>query len=614
MGMAINMLCINQEDALKVVAIIKNNIQPTPVYLWKENQTSNFDLFLENVFLSYAARDPQMLSKIGLFESMGIREHNAYLTHISPDLLIDNLREKKEILQQLHTYSNTTLSHDQKVSYDIVSWMLTHEIDGEKFLFHEYKINQLDGILFELALLFTQVHVLKHMYDIENYIARLEKIPHKINQTIQLLELQKNKKLLPPRFTVEKVITIIKKFLPENTTDHIFYNHLARHIVTINPAEKDIFLKKAHDVIEHAVYPAYQKLQHYFNNLLGIVHANHGVWALPQGDEYYAYMLKQHTTTQLSADEIHALGLQEMRKIQQAMRVLLAEYGMADANKDVGTLMQELSHNPEFYYPDTDAGREQCLCDYQNILERSRQLLAHLFDLKPNAGVKIQRIPIHEQEGMPAAYYHEPSFDGSRPGIFFVNLRNMTEDPKYRMETLTIHEAEPGHHFQIALQHEMQIPMLRKITFFTAYVEGWALYAEKLAYEQGFYSSSLEKLGHLQDELLRAVRLVIDTGIHYKRWSREQAIAYMQKELGYQYDSAVTEVERYFVLPGQACAYKIGQLKILELRDYAQKKLGKKFDIRAFHNVVLKVGNVPLTVLEDIVKRFVEEKLKELTF
>jgi uncharacterized protein (DUF885 family) len=310
----------------------------------------------------------------------------------------------------------------------------------------------------------------------------------------------------------------------------------------------------------------------------------------------------------LSADEIHALGLQEVAQIHQQMRQILKDEHLDDPDKDVVRLVQELAKNPELYFPDTVAGRKECLDGYQAILERSRKELGHLFDLKPRAGVTIQQVPEHEQDGAAAAYYIVPSIDGSRPGAFFANLSQLDEMPKYGMETLTIHEAEPGHHFQFAVQYEMDIPILRKMGMYTAYCEGWALYAEKLAYEHGFYSSAFAKLGHLQDELLRAARLVVDTGIHHKRWAREQAIAYMQQAIGYKYGMAFSEVERYFIMPGQACAYKIGQLKILELRKRAQQKLSTKFDIKEFHNVVLGVANVPLVILEEVVDQYIADK------
>lgn len=368
-------------------------------------------------------------------------------------------------------------------------------------------------------------------------------------------------------------------------------------------------LTLARNTIDEFVTPAYRTVETYLVELLDMATTNHGVWALPHGDEYYTYMLQQHTTTDLSADEIHAIGLQEVERIQNEMRTILAAENLDDATKSVGTLLQELAQEPRFYYPNTEEGRQQCLDDYNTIINRSRKELGHLFGLKPKMGVIVQRVPKHEESGSAGAYYLRPSIDGSRPGSFYVNLRDMSEAPIYGMETLAIHEAEPGHHFQIALQCEINLPILRKLGTYTAYTEGWALYTEKLAYEQGFFSSSFAILGHLQDELLRAARLVIDTGIHHKRWTYEQAIAYMEETTGFHHNFVVTEVERYFVWPGQACSYKIGQLKILELRQRAREALGEAFSIQEFHDEVLKVAAVPLEILEEVIDRYIQGKL-----
>ena len=467
------------------------------------------------------------------------------------------------------------------------------------------------GILHDLTSLFTEDHTLKTARDVDCYIQRLHAIPAFFQQILATLDYQKDRGIIPPRFTVEKVIDLINKTLTDRSDEHIFYTHLAQALNSIDTSQRAAFLTQAKQAIQDAVQPAYRLVQQYFVQLLDTAQTNNGVWALADGNEYYAYMLAEHTTTNLSPEEIHRIGLQEVAQIHAHMRSLLAAENIVDPSKSVGILMQELAKDPRFYYPNTDQGREQCLAEYQAILERSRKELGHLFNIKPRAGVQIQRVPPQEEEGAPGAYYHRPSADGSRPGIFFANLRDMNEEPTYGMETLTIHEAEPGHHFQIALQQEMDIPLLRKFgDVYTAYVEGWALYVEKLAYEHDFYSSSCAQLGHLQAELLRAVRLVVDTGIHYKRWTREQAIAYMQEATGFHYNSVVTEIERYFVLPGQACAYKIGQLKILELRKRAQDKLGAAFDIREFHDVVLKVAAVPLAILEEVVEQYIQDKGK----
>ncbi len=600
----------NKEAALKTVAGINNSQAITRALPWKDPQ-SDIDAFFDKLFLDSVSCDPQMLSQIRLFESIGIYDHNIQLTNVSPKAYLQNLCKAQENLACLNRYNYESLSRDQKIAYKIFSWMLHQAVAGEKFLFHAYKINQLDGVLIDLVDLFIRYHKLETAQDAERYITRLSKIPQHFQQAIEFLEVQKDKGLLPPRFTIEKVILSIKKIVAECTDKNIFYTYLKEQLDTINVKNRRTILKKARRVIEHDVCPAYQMLQRYFTHLLDRVHTNNGVWALPDGDEYYRYMLKCHTTTTLSADAIHAIGLQHVAQIHQEIRKLLASEKLDDKNKSVGALMREFSENPRFYYPNTDAGREECLVDFRVIFERSKKDLGYLFGLKPQAGLVIQRFPVQEEDGAPSANNLMPSIDGSRPGVVLLNLRNMAEVPKFDMETLIIHEGDPGHHFQSALQCQIDIPILLKIALFNGYCEGWALYAEKLAYEYDFYSSLSSKLGHLQNDLLRAARLVVDTGIHHKRWTREQAIVYMENVTGIHHDSVVTEVERYFVLPGQACSYKIGQLKILELRKRAQQKLGDTFDIREFHDVVLKIAAAPLTILEEVVDRYINERIKK---
>jgi len=599
----------NKDAALKIVDALQRGIPLAVKRTWQEDQPESIDAFFDKLFVTTVMRDPQRLTQLGLFESIGITEHNALLTDISVQAVLQGWQDTKDNLHRLKRYSIESLSDEQKISYKVFSWMLQHAVDGEKFLFHEYKVRQLFGQLSQLTSLFTQYHKLETEQDVQNYLARLRSIAHQLQQATDVVALQQERGIVPPRFTVEKVLTILTRSMPESIEKNIFYAHLQEKTTKLDLPNRAAMLTEAYQIIEQEVVPAYKKLHARFTQLLESAQANNGVWALPEGEEYYAYMLKFHTTTNLSADEVYALGLQEVAQIHKEMRTIFAAEGLNDPSKSVGTLLNDLSKNKKFYYPNTQEGRAQCLTDYGVILERSRKELAHLFDLKPQTGVKIQQVPAHEEGGAPAAYYFRPSMDGTRPGIFFANLRDMNEVTQYRMETLTIHEAEPGHHFQLALQTGMNLPMLRKSGGYTAYCEGWALYTEKLAYEQGFYSSSWSKLGNLQDELLRAVRLVVDTGLHHKRWTREQAIAYMEEMTGDHHNSVVTEVERYMVLPGQACAYKIGQLKILELRQRAKDLLGAKFDIKAFHNVVLNVAAVPLTVLEEVVDQYIQDVL-----
>lgn len=602
------MMYKTKEAADKVISALSAQ-KPIHIEHAHKQHNPDIDAFFDNLFLTFMSRDPQTLSQLGIFESMGVISHNAYLNDISPEALVHDYEERKAGLKLLQEYSYESLSHSQKLSYKIFHCMLEHAAGAENFLFHEYKVNQLFGVLADLSILLTQYHRLEVVTDIEHYLSRMARIPKQIEQVIALMNYQKNLGICPPRFSLEKVIEIIQKSLPTDIKQHIFYTHLEKRTQQIKPENPETLLSHARLILQQEIYPAYKKLQNYCHELQAKSNNNHGVWALPDGDQYYAHQLARHTTTTLTADQIHEIGLREVANIHAQMRTILATEGIVNPNEPVGVLVRKLAEDERFYFPNTDAGRLACIEHYEAILARCRIQLYHLFDNKPQAPVTIKPIPKHEEDGMPGAYYLVPSMDGSRPGIFFANLRNMREVPMYGMETLLIHEAEPGHHFQLALQQEIDMPILRKMSDYTAYIEGWALYAEKLAYEHNFYSSSFSKLGHLRDELLRAARLVVDTGIHKKRWSREEAIEYMEMTTGFHHDSIVTEVERYFVMPGQACSYKMGQLKILELRKRAQDSLGSLFDIRQFHNVVLNVGACPLTILEDVVEEYINQQL-----
>lgn len=605
----------------KALMLAANNKKEAAVDLVKQIKAGDiqfdamhFDLdvaddFFDYLFISGAARAPQLLTYLGIFESIGIREHNAFLDEVSPAAIELGALEHQKNFQTLREFSTKNMTPEQQLSYKIFAWKLEHENRGMQFLYHDYKISQMFGVLSDLSMTLMEFHRLEHLEDCEHYLSRLAGVSKYFDQTIELLEHQLNLGIMPPAFALEKVILIIDNSLPQVIEDNMYYLNLIKKAEKIENINKDDLSKRAKDVLQNHVYPAYKKLKDYCQQLLNQTNgANNGVWALPNGDAYYTHVLARHTTTNLTANEIHELGIKEVAQIHAQMRVIFAHEGLDDAAKTVGQLMQDLAKDERFYFPETEEGRQQCIAEFEAIIERARKELYPLFDIMPKAQLRIQPVPKHEEEGQAGAYYAPASIDGSRPGIFFANLRSMREMPTYHMETLAIHEAEPGHHFQIALQQEMDMPLLRKLGDYNVFYEGWALYTEKLAYEQGFYSSSFAQLGHLGDELFRAARLVVDTGIHHKRWSREQAIDYMVEVTGMHRSSAATEVERYFVYPGQACSYKIGQLKLLELRKRMKDALGNKFDIREFHNVVLKLGAAPIIVLEEVIDRYIKEK------
>jgi len=377
----------------------------------------------------------------------------------------------------------------------------------------------------------------------------------------------------------------------------------------LDPRDKQALLEQAEEQIKNRDFPAYESLIEYVKHLRTKATTDDGVWKLPRGDKYYEHLLHSYTTTDLSAQQIHEIGLSEVARIQGQMTQILSTLGYS--GRPLKELIKEVSMEPKLQYPDSEEARGQALKDYQTIIDRVNSRLDNLFDLKPKASVKVDRIPKFKEKTAPGAYYMRPAADGSRPGVFYANLLNLPY--KHDMETLAYHEAIPGHHFQLAIQQELKgIPMFRKFIPFTAYAEGWALYAEKLALEHNLFSDLYSVLGYLKSELFRAVRLVVDTGIHHKRWTRELAIDYMAEVTGMDMDDIVPEIERYIVMPGQACAYKIGELEILRLREMARKQLGDFFDLKKFHNVLLKDGALPLEILEDRVVEYINSVKLEL--
>jgi uncharacterized protein (DUF885 family) len=571
---------------------------------WKKRHPQHIEAFFDKLFLASVSHNPQHLTELGLFEAIGVNDHNRYLNDVTIENLLREAHEVEKNLQALQEYTLEDLNEEERISYEIFLWQLQFSDTPAHFVYHEYPVNQMHGVIQRLTALFTLFHPLQTQEDTDNYIARLRQIPLQFEQIRKRMDHQLLKGILPPRFALEKSISIVQKFIEPSPQDNILYKHLTAH------AGENA---EALEIIKEKVYPAYRKLQGFLEELLSVAKANRGVWALPDGEAYYAHLLKKHTTTDMTAEEIHALGLLEVARIQKEITVIFERDGLSEGEKSAGDMLLSLSKKDVYYYPNDDEGRQQCLSDFSRILDGCREKLWPLFDRKPGFPVVLERVPQHEEIGAPLAYYWPGSADGSRPGAFYVNLYSTRDLPKYHMKTLAVHEAEPGHHFQLSLQSQMDIPILRKLgESYTAYIEGWALYTEKLAYEYGFYETPEDQIGHLQFELLRAARLVVDTGIHQMRWTREEAIAYLMNEGGLEYDGAENEVERYFVMPGQATAYKIGQLKILELRERAKEALVERFDIRDFHNVVLMLGAAPLSVLEDVVERYIEQKLDAL--
>jgi uncharacterized protein (DUF885 family) len=569
------------------------------------------DWFYNRVFVVYGIQDPQMLSSMRMLPS--------WMDWYSDDLTDQSLAQEKKLqdklrndLATLRQYDRAGMNQADALNYDMLEYFLAMQAEGEPFAHHNYPLNQLFGIQNEFPTFMATQHPVASVGEAEDYIARLNKAPAMVDQVMEGLLARERENIIPPTFVVEKVLKEMRAFVAAEPTKNILYTSLAEKFdlageSAVNTSQRKALLRKTETAIRDEVYPAYGKFIAYYEKLLPKTTGNNGVWALPNGKAFYAYAVKMHTTTNMTPEQVHQLGLSEVARIESEMDAILRGEGLTLGS--VGARVQGISKRPDQLYPDTDAGRAQIITDFQRIIDDIDQNLTPYFNVRPKMGVKVERVPAFREATAPGAYYNGPAFDGSRPGIFYINLRNTAEVAKFGMRTLAYHEAIPGHHFQIAIQQELTgVPIFRKVLPFTAYAEGWALYSERLAWEAGFQKAPLDNLGRLQAEMFRAVRLVVDTGLHEKRWTREQAIAYMLEKTGMPETDVVAEIERYLVMPGQALAYKVGMNKILELRDYAKTDLGPKFDLKAFHDVVLTGGSMPMALLEQRVKQWVAKQ------
>ncbi len=567
--------------------------------------------FFNRAFIQYIWDKPEMLTGMGILEQFGMKGHNAEWDDDTEAASDEDYHFLLDVMATLDEYDETKLTEAEILSVKVMKELLGNPEDDRRFRFHDYPVNQLFGLQNSIPRFLDTFHQVNSNEDAENYISRLSKIGVKMEQNMEGLLIRENLGIVPPTFVIDKSVEIMKEFVAQPIEENVLYASFKGKLEKadeIAEADRTAFLASATTQIENVVYPAYQEYIDYFSALRAKSNGDAGVWKLPDGKAYYNYLLRQHTTTDMTADEIHAIGVAEVERIQTEMLEIFAAEGY-DPSLGVKALFDELAEEERFYYPDTDSGRAQILEDYATIIDEIEAGISSAFNIKPKADIVVKRVPEFSEETAPGAYYNHPSRDGSRPGTFYANLFDIKATPKYGMRTLAYHEGVPGHHFQKAIQTELQgIPEFRKEFGFTSYSEGWGLYAERLAWEMGFQTNPYDNLGRLQGELFRAVRLVVDTGIHAKRWTREQAIDYMLANTGTAESDVISEIERYIVMPGQATAYKVGMMELLRLRDEAQEALGDKFDIRDFHDVILKDGALPLTALRELVMKYIAEK------
>jgi uncharacterized protein (DUF885 family) len=565
--------------------------------------------FYARVFLDFGLDNPEMMTQLRVLEQVGMRSHNAELTDASQAHEDRELAKLKANYATLKRYDVNGYSGQDRTSYEIFDYFMNDQVRAEPWRYHNYPVNQLFGVQSELPNLMTQIQQVNDATDAEHYIARLGQYPRKLAQVIDGIKLRESRGIVPPRLVVEKVLDQIKGFVgpgaPGNALTLGFKDKLEKiPAEKMDAATRQALLARVEKAVTESVLPAYASLASYFESLRPKATRNDGVWALPQGDQYYQYAIESNTTTTMTADQIHQLGLSEVARVGAQMDQILQDAGYVKGTR--AQRMQQLAKSADQLYPDSDAGRAQVLKDYQQIIDEVTAGLGPYFNTQAKSKVEVKRVPEFTEKTAPAAYYTRAPMDGSKPGIFFANLRSVGDIPRFGMRTLAYHEAVPGHHLQISIaQEQKDFPFFRSIVPFTAYVEGWALYAEQLGWEMGFEKNPLDNLGRLQAEMFRSVRLVVDTGMHSKRWTREQAIDYMMSNTGMAEAEVVTEIERYLVMPGQALAYKVGMLKILELRERAKAALGDKFKLGEFHDQVLLNGAMPLQVLERVIDAYI---------
>ena len=574
----------------------------------------SLDHFLAKELIVSMTESPEYMTYLGIFDNFDfVTKHNQKLSIPSAEQSKENYENNVKRLKIIKGFDINTLEQDQRITQKIALFDTQNDIERyERFKYHSYPFNQISGNHLNLVEFMTDTHPLKSRTDAENYIERVQMFDEVLEANLLWLEEQKRQNIYAPKFVFDHVIKQLNELInyddSENPLMVIFKDKVNK--LNLKTEETDKLIKELSKVISEDVKPGFQLILSFMESNYEMANKYHGVWSLPDGDDYYALRLRSYTTTDYSAEEIHQLGLQEVDRIGRRMKEIFLELGYK-VDKPVGEMMNDLNEDPNFLYEDTEDRKKIVIDDYNQMVKEAEEDVRPYFYKFPSSPVEVRPVPEYSEKTAAGGYYQSPSLDGSRPGVFYANLYDIKQTPKYGMRTLTFHEAVPGHHFQLALNIENEeLTLYRRLGYSTsAHTEGWALYAEQLGVEIGMTKNLYDELGVLQSEMFRANRLVVDTGIHHKKWTREKAMDYMKKTTGMSDTEVRVEIERYIVWPAQATSYKMGMIKILELRERAKSALGEKFDLRDFHSIVLDHGIVPLFVLEDLIDQWIEESL-----
>ncbi len=565
----------------------------------------NIDHFADRFMLESFWHVPEMLTYLGFIENSPMDFHSNRLSDLSPDEQAKRITLLEDQYAILQGYDRSDLLGQQKITQDLLEWTMSTNLLVFNFPYHfsnfiyrgPYPANQLDGLqVFPLDIL-NQVQQVVDKRSAERYIERIAALPSYIDSLLEAVTYRAEIGVVPPQVILQKLIAQVDDLLQKPVQEWSIHLTLGERIssLEIEPSIQDALLDQSSALISSSVMPAYRKYRALLDELAQRAPEDVGMWTLPDGDAYYQALLRLNTTTDLTPDQIHQMGLDRVAALQAEMIASLQALGYMEG--DLPHRMQLFAESPSSRYPDTDDVRERILADYSQMLEILKAGISGVFDKVPPQPLEVQAVPEYREAGAAGAYYDQPAIDGSRPGVFFVNLGKPEDIEVYGMLTLAAHEGIPGHHFQATTSQMLEgVPEFRRNAFTASYAEGWALYAERLVYELGLHDTA-SNLGRLQSEMFRAARLVVDTGIHAKHWSRQRAIDYMRKYTGMPDTTVSAEIDRYIVLPGQACAYMVGMLEILSMREEARQRQQGRFDLSDFHEAILENGDLPMALL-----------------
>ena len=581
-------------------------------YIWFWGAPVGVNNYINKASLQMASDSPELLSQIGMIDNTPLDFHSNKLGSYTKEQEELSLKKLKDARAGMDKYGPDGLEGQELLSWKITAWFFDDIIENDAFDYGGYPMSQLSGPMVNMPQFLTDTHVIKNKKSAQRYVARVKEFDRVIREMEFRVQDYADNGVIAPDFVLEKSITGMRSFIESGASENPLVTTLPVRLDKVEGLSdefKSEIIAETQALVESSIIPGYERMIALHKELLKSATHDAGIWRIPNGEKIYQAALRSNTTTNMTADEIHNIGLSEVARIETEMDAILQGEGLTEGplSERVAAMMTRADQ----IYEDSDTGRAAMISYLERLNEDIMAKAGDYFVTLPPQPLEIKRIPEFTQDGAPGGYYNGPALDGSRPGQFYINLKDTVDNPKWTLPTLLYHEAAPGHHFQISRAQLIEdVPILRKMSPFTAYTEGWALYAEYLAAnDMGMYDDNpLGDLGRLQAEMFRAVRLVVDTGIHHKRWSREQAIEYMAEKTGNSAGDVEREIERYAVWPGQATAYKTGQLAILRLRKHAEDELGEKFVLRDFNEAVLANGAMPLGILDEYIKAWVAEQ------